>query len=242
MTNIIEFNSPEDAQKYFFKKSNETFQITLGESNLDWKSLERMGLDELKAAKLRAEELFLNQDFLKANEIYYKIGEHFNIKGNEQITGIKFAIFYQYKNLHNFITKRIKEIEQSQSVESIEKLVKEIKDTELKGRFETQLNELKDANKRLEAELTTLYEKRGLVSEEIEFSRHKTEMMEKKYNIFLKFLDKESVASIVGAILLLLMGISLIIMMFYEINPIQIVQSAFLLILGYFFGHSKNNK
>jgi len=242
MTDIIEFNSTEDARRYFIEKSNEAFQVVLGTYNLDWESVERMDLDALKAAKLRMEELFLKQDFLKVNEIYYKRGADFNIKGNEQINGIRFSIFYQYKKLHNYITKRIKEIEQSQSVESIEKLVEEIKDTDLKGRFEEQLIELKDTNKRLEAELISLNEKKGLVSEEIEYSKHKTEMMEKKYNIFLKFLDKESVASLVGAILLLLMGISLIIMMFYEINPIQIVQSAFLLILGYFFGHSKNNK
>ena len=47
--------------------------------------------------------------------------------------------------------------------------------------------------------------------------------------------------AMVGSVLLLLIGVSLLAMMFLGKEPIKIIESAFLLILGYFFGHSKNN-
>ncbi|QRA44309.1 hypothetical protein [Chryseobacterium cucumeris] len=242
MTNLIAFGTSAEARKYFKHKSYETFQFVLEYYKLDDKSLEKMDLDELKESKIRIRELFLNQEFLQTHQLHFDRDIHYTVREDDSVVGFKFTIFHQLKKPHDYIMKRITELEQTQSVKSIEKLVEEINDSDLKERFEDQINELKEANKRLEDELSSIGEKKVLFAEEIEFSKHRTEMMEKKYNIFLKFLDKESVASIVGAILLLLMGISLIIMMFYKINPIQIVQSAFLLILGYFFGHSKNNK
>ena len=50
--------------------------------------------------------------------------------------------------------------------------------------------------------------------------------------------ERESVASIVGAFLLLALGISLIVAMFIGTSPTEVVTSAFLLILGYFFGQT----
>jgi hypothetical protein len=50
------------------------------------------------------------------------------------------------------------------------------------------------------------------------------------------WLERESVASIVGALLLLSFGVTVIVSMFTHTRASQIVTSAFLLILGYFFG------
>lgn len=242
MAKILNFENTKSAREYFQKQSFHTFQSVLERFNLHSKSLDLMNLEELEDAKSKLRNLFLNKEFLNTHQLSFDKGIHYTISEEDEVTGFRFAIFYYLMTPIDYVNKRIKELEQSKSVKSIEKLVEEIKDSELKVKFEDHINELKESNKRLEQELIDINEKKVIFSEQIEISKHKTEMMEKKYNIFLKFLDKESVASLVGAILLLLMGISLIIMMFYEINPIQIVQSAFLLILGYFFGHSKNNK
>jgi hypothetical protein len=54
--------------------------------------------------------------------------------------------------------------------------------------------------------------------------------------------ERESVASIVGAFLLLALGITLIVAMFIGVAPTEVVTSAFLLILGYFFGQAVDRR
>jgi hypothetical protein len=61
---------------------------------------------------------------------------------------------------------------------------------------------------------------------------------ESKAAIVLAFLERESVASVVGAILLLGLGITLIVGMFTHVAAPDVITNAFLLILGYFFGQS----
>ena len=50
-------------------------------------------------------------------------------------------------------------------------------------------------------------------------------------------LARESVATIIGALLLILFVIAYLIAMFPGVETTQIVDSAFLLVRGYFFGH-----
>lgn len=76
------------------------------------------------------------------------------------------------------------------------------------------------------------------ISEVIEIERHKADMFKKKTDTWLKILGKESIASILGAILLLVLTICILVNMFLDKEPIKIVETAFLLILGYFFGQS----
>jgi hypothetical protein len=64
------------------------------------------------------------------------------------------------------------------------------------------------------------------------------ERRESKAAIALSFLQRESVASTVGAILLLGLGITLVVGMFKHVAAPDAITNAFLLILGYFFGQS----
>jgi hypothetical protein len=63
------------------------------------------------------------------------------------------------------------------------------------------------------------------------------EMTERKSAIYRSWFERESVASIMGALLLSL-GIALVIAMFTHTIVPQIITSSFLLILGYFFGQA----
>jgi uncharacterized membrane protein len=64
------------------------------------------------------------------------------------------------------------------------------------------------------------------------------ERRETRAAIILSFLQRESVASVVGAILLLGLGITLVVGMFTHVAAPDVITNAFLLILGYFFGQS----
>lgn len=64
------------------------------------------------------------------------------------------------------------------------------------------------------------------------------EMTERKSAIYRSWLERESVASIMGALLLSCLGTALVIAMFTHTIVPQMVSSSFLLVLGYFFGQA----
>jgi hypothetical protein len=68
--------------------------------------------------------------------------------------------------------------------------------------------------------------------------RLEVELSERRSAIRRKWIERESIASIVGALLLLALATALIVAMFIGKAATEVVTSAFLLILGYFFGTS----
>jgi uncharacterized membrane protein len=90
------------------------------------------------------------------------------------------------------------------------------------------------ANEKLDREQAQLVQDQAREREE----RLKIEIRERRSAIYRSFLERESVASVVGAILLLTLGASLIVAMFIGTATSAVVTNAFLLILGYFFGQA----
>jgi uncharacterized membrane protein len=68
--------------------------------------------------------------------------------------------------------------------------------------------------------------------------RLKIEIRERRSAIYRSFLERESVASVVGAMLLLALATTLIVAMFTHAATSEVITNAFLLILGYFFGQA----
>jgi hypothetical protein len=64
------------------------------------------------------------------------------------------------------------------------------------------------------------------------------DLQERRTAIRQSWLARESIASIVGAILLLLLAGTLIVAMFTGTTVVDVIANSFLLILGYFFGQS----
>lgn len=68
--------------------------------------------------------------------------------------------------------------------------------------------------------------------------RLQIEIRERRWAIYRSFLERESMASVIGALLLVALAAVLIIGMFTHTTTPEIITSAFLLILGYFFGQT----
>ncbi|WP_431902565.1 hypothetical protein [Nonomuraea sp. bgisy101] len=64
------------------------------------------------------------------------------------------------------------------------------------------------------------------------------EISERKWRMRWSFLEREPVAILIGAVLLILLGLALIVAMFTSTRTPEVVTSAFLLILGFFFGQT----
>lgn len=68
--------------------------------------------------------------------------------------------------------------------------------------------------------------------------RLQIEIRERRWAIYRSFLERESMASVIGAFLLITLAVALVISMFTRTPTPTIISSAFLLILGYFFGQT----
>ena len=66
------------------------------------------------------------------------------------------------------------------------------------------------------------------------------ELWERRSKVLRSFLERESAATIIGAILLIVITLAHIASLAFGLSIPETLNSAFLLILGYFFGQSSN--
>jgi len=102
---------------------------------------------------------------------------------------------------------------------------------------------LKRQREELEAEIQMLQKQAQSQSQEElkarkEWATLSVELFERRSKVWQSFLARESVATTVGGLLLILITIALLIAMFLNVQIPALVNNAFLVILGYFFGQA----
>ncbi len=111
-------------------------------------------------------------------------------------------------------------------IENIQNITEQLPDTEIKNKINSELSSLKEETEA-----------------KIKLEQHRIDGLERKSKIWLSFLQRESAASIIGGLVLLMLTLALIGGMIFG-RESQILSNVFLVILGYFFGQSsvQNNK
>lgn len=140
------------------------------------------------------------------------------------------------------ILDRLRDLSSSERVSNLQELVGSIPDISLRSNLETQLASLEAESQRLraeKAEVQAAQEEASLTTVSlIEQKRFELERLERRSAVWRAFLERESVATVLGAILLLALVITLIVAMFTKTTVPDLVSNAFLIILGYFFGQA----
>ncbi len=106
--------------------------------------------------------------------------------------------------------------------ESFQNLIGQLPDAEIRNKMTDELSSLRES-----AEL------------KIKLEQQRIDGLERKSKIWLSFLQRESAASIIGGIVLLMLTVALISGMIFG-RESQILSNGFLVILGYFFGQSSS--
>lgn len=139
-----------------------------------------------------------------------------------------------------FILERICLLRSEQRLVDLREVVGESSDQSIRAEFEKQIAEL-------HVELVSSQEKARKVDqaaadarfqEEMELARVSAEIFERRSRVWRSFLERESVATIVGGFLLIGLTITMIVASFTRITISEILSNAFLVILGYFFGQA----
>jgi hypothetical protein len=134
-----------------------------------------------------------------------------------------------------------KTLEQTQDIASIEKietlqeLVGQLPDGKAKEKLTEELDKLQEGVAKYKQEIRFLSEEEA----KIKLEQQRIDGLERKSKIWLSFLQRESAASIIGGIVLLMVTVALIGGMIFGAES-QILSNGFLVILGYFFGQSSS--
>ena len=90
----------------------------------------------------------------------------------------------------------------------------------------------------LQLQVAQTERQRVVALSDIEMAERKVAVQERRNKMLKLWFERESLASIIGAFLLLVLGLALITAMFVGTPTSEVVTSSFLLILGYFFGQA----
>src|SRR5258708_282224 len=203
-------------------------------SSIKWKNvdivLSWLGLDVISINTINLQQL---EESLKVvdNVIKY-LAEKNTIDKNEAIVKRMFidTIFEK----RSIILKRIKELEIKENIDKIASEAKSDSEIEIKH----QLNKLLEVVDKGQNLLQENEQSRLAIQKEITRRREEREDFRERWAITKSFLDKESVSTIIGALLLVLITGTQIIATFTHIVTHQILDNGFLVLLAYFFGQT----
>ncbi len=203
-------------------------------SSIKWKNvdivLSWLGLDVISINTINLQQL---EESLKVvdNVIKY-LAEKNTIDKNEAIVKRMFidTIFEK----RSIILKRIKELEIKENIDKIASEAKSDSEIEIKH----QLNKLLEVVDKGQNLLQENEQSRLAIQKEITRRREEREDFRERWAIRKSFLERESVSTIIGALLLVLITGTQIIATFTHIVTPQILDNGFLVLLGYFFGQT----
>ncbi len=135
------------------------------------------------------------------------------------------------------ILERIKELSEKEKLENLEGLADELSEGKIKNKFIEEIESIKKEALEYKRAIQDVSNREA--EERIKFERQQCDIFERKSKIWLSFLQRESAASIIGGIVLLMLTVALISSMIFG-RESQILSNGFLVILGYFFGQSSS--
>lgn len=180
----------------------------------------------LRQFELTEEQIFL-QNLDQLDKSLQTIDQLINndIEKIEEIHGI---ILLERKKI---ILSRIQEISSNKKIENLQGLVGQLSEGEIKDKLSEELKALLEESQKYRQEIQAASE----TETKIKLEQQRLDGLERKSKIWLSFLQRESAASLIGAIVLLLLTLALIFG-----KESQILSNGFLVILGYFFGQSSS--
>jgi hypothetical protein len=219
----------------------EFFEPGLRRIGLAEDQIQTQDLVELNVSLQRVNDAILNPDSFGKFKVEISSGANVVITRTAADAHIELGILPLLLERKGQILARIRLLRPEQQLNEIrEDIEAGVEDPQAREHLieviDRRLEEQRKANEKLDQEQALVEAAR--VEAEARQQRLKIEIRERRSAIYRSFLERESVASVVGAVLLLALAATLIIAMFSHVTVSDIIANAFLLILGYFFGQA----
>jgi hypothetical protein len=217
------------------------FDAQLRRLGLAEDQIRQQGLDELQLSLQKVNGAIENPDSF--GKLRIKVGGEAGAVITQSATDYHFelGILPLLLERKGQILERIRVLRPEQQLSELrEDVVASVEDPAERERLvktiDQRFEEQREARENLDREQAQVEAARGEAREREQ--RLQIEIRERRSAIYRSFLERESVASVVGAMLLLALAATLIVAMFTHVATSEVITNAFLLILGYFFGQA----
>ena len=142
------------------------------------------------------------------------------------------------------ILERIELLSADEKIESIQDLINKVSDEEVKVKLGQEIVNLRDEARHFREQAIEVEQEQTQEEFKIqtELARLKMELFERRSKVWFSLLERESAATILGGILLFIILITHVTAIFAKFPIPEILNNAFLIILGYFFGQSTKDR
>jgi hypothetical protein len=138
-----------------------------------------------------------------------------------------------------FVLESVDELVSNRKIYNLRRLVKRISDIGVKSSIEKSLDDLQKKNSLIKKEYQKLEKLRlNIYSEQQKISSIANESNEKRDNRSKHFQSRKSITNLIMGILLILITVLIAIAPFVNVQVPDILNSTFLIILGFFFGQT----
>jgi hypothetical protein len=134
------------------------------------------------------------------------------------------------------ILERIELLQVNEKVRVLHNSVRKLTDEESQSELTVEIDELHAVLQKWREQFNQLAQDQEKLREQRDLDR--LTILEKQSKIWLSFLERESVATVVGALLLIIIPLTQIVIMLLGRQVPDILSNSFLVLLGYFFGQS----
>src|SRR5216683_4458714 len=227
----------EKAREEILKQAEFYFEPLLYQSGLSENQILSQTLPELYQSLENINEIIKHPSSFGVFKMTSNVGV---VLGNAQ-TEVQLGALPILLERKTVIIDRIRVLEGEQNIEKILNKVEESSEPGLKQEIEkimAEAEKLRQLSKETEQERL---EAQAVANERLDWltrSKEEREAFKEKWEIWRSFLERESVSTIIGAFLLIILTLSLIVASFTHITTSQILDNGFLVLLGYFFGQT----
>ncbi|MER5462009.1 hypothetical protein ABT010_15220 [Streptomyces sp. NPDC002668] len=216
------------------------YENLLAGIGLSEKEIKSYGLSELEEALERINDAISNPEQFGRVKLNAELGFVVAKSRDDSHLGI-LPLLLERKRL---ILNRIREVRSERNIVGLRDLVDQLPAGETKKALQDQLEDLEKGAVDVERQTrdTAQAQEEIQLRQARDLAMLKVEVMERRWAIWYRLLERESVATLVGSLLLVALVIVLTVAMFLKIGPSSILTNSFLIILGYFFGQNTERR
>ena len=216
------------------------FEPRLQELGLARDQIEKQTLPELEQSLERVNEALAHPEQFGILRLKVTASAGVLVTTGNQEAHFELGILPILLERKRLILDRIRLLRGEQDIATMRELVKGVPQDDIRTAIIGRLNGLESDSKRIQEQLHDVESKREQLSAREESDRAKlaVELWERRSRVLQTFLEKESVATILGGVILLLLTLVFIVATFTGVTVSQILDNMLLLVLGYFFGQT----
>jgi hypothetical protein len=217
------------------------FEPQLERIGLSLAQIERQNLNELKESLAKVNDAIANSEGFGTLKLNLSANVGLFVTQSRQEALIEVAILPLLLERKSLILRRIRNLSDIEKERELSALVERVEDPELREKIHAELSQTADETRRAVEQESAVAEAQARQIEQRDraLAQLRTELLERRLRAWRGFFARESMATYIGAILLIVLtGIEAWVLVSGTSYKSEIINNAYLLLLGFFFGQN----